>query len=65
MTPRPAVGHLAMLCFSVLVAGSFALGVLAANDIAPMALNAVRFWIASGDHRRVGRAARRVAKAGV
>ncbi|MFT6118286.1 MAG: drug/metabolite transporter (DMT)-like permease [Yoonia sp.] len=36
-----------MLLFSVLVAGSFALGVLAANDIAPMALNAVRFWIAA------------------
>jgi drug/metabolite transporter (DMT)-like permease len=41
------MGHLAMLLFSVLVAGSFALGVLAANDISPMALNAVRFWIAA------------------
>lgn len=47
MTPQARSGHLAMLCFSVLVAGSFALGVLAANDITPLALNAVRFWIAS------------------
>jgi drug/metabolite transporter (DMT)-like permease len=39
-------GHLAMLLFSMLVAGSFALGALAANDISPMALNAIRFWIA-------------------
>ena len=40
-------GHLAMFLFSVLVAGSFSLGALAANDIAPGALNAVRFAIAS------------------
>lgn len=40
-------GHLAMLAFSMLVAGSFALGSLAANDIAPTALNAARFWIAT------------------
>lgn len=39
-------GHLAMLLFSLLVAGSFALGAMAANDIAPLALNTVRFWIA-------------------
>lgn len=45
MSPAKA-GHLAMLLFSMLVAGSFALGALAANDITPMALNAVRFWIA-------------------
>jgi drug/metabolite transporter (DMT)-like permease len=37
-----------MLLFSVLVAGSFALGVLVANEISPMALSAVRFWIAAG-----------------
>ena len=36
-----------MLLFSALVAGSFALGVLAANEISPAALNAVRFWIAT------------------
>ncbi|MBI1417593.1 MAG: EamA family transporter [Limimaricola sp.] len=46
---RPHVaGHLAMLTFSALIAGSFALGSLAANDLAPAALNAVRFWIAAG-----------------
>lgn len=39
--------HGAMLLFSILVAGSFSLGVLIANDIAPMALNAVRFGIAA------------------
>lgn len=44
---QPAqAGHLAMLLFSMLVAGSFALGAMAANDIAPLALNAARFWIA-------------------
>ena len=45
MQPARA-GHLAMLLFSMLVAGSFALGALAANEISPLALNAVRFWIA-------------------
>ena len=39
-------GHLAMLCFSMLVAGSFSLGAMAANEITPGALNAVRFAIA-------------------
>ncbi|MEP2717566.1 DMT family transporter [Pseudophaeobacter sp.] len=39
--------HGAMLLFSILVAGSFSLGVLIANDIAPMALNAARFVIAA------------------
>ncbi len=39
-------GHLAMLLFSALVAGSFSLGSLIANDISPAALNAVRFLIA-------------------
>lgn len=43
----PRAGHLAMLLFSLLVAGSFALGALAANEISPSALNAVRFWIAT------------------
>ncbi|PJI85242.1 EamA-like transporter family protein [Yoonia maricola] len=43
----PRAGHLAMLLFSLLVAGSFALGSLAANEMAPSALNAVRFWIAT------------------
>jgi drug/metabolite transporter (DMT)-like permease len=46
MSPA-AQGHLAMLSFSALVAGSFSLGSLAANEIEPAALNAVRFLIAS------------------
>lgn len=40
-------GHLAMLAFSALVAGSFSLGSMAAPFIAPEALNAVRFVIAA------------------
>ncbi len=40
-------GHLAMLLFSAVVAGSFSLGAQVANDIAPLALNAVRFWMAA------------------
>ncbi len=36
-----------MLAFSALVAGSFALGAMAANELAPTALNAVRFWVAA------------------
>ncbi|MEP2781498.1 MAG: DMT family transporter [Pseudoruegeria sp.] len=39
-------GHAAMLLFSALVAGSFSLGSMAANEIAPAALNAARFLIA-------------------
>lgn len=42
-----ARGHLAMLAFSALVAGSFSLGGLVANDLDPTALNAVRFLLAS------------------
>lgn len=45
MTPQTQ-GHVAMLVFSALVAGSFSLGGMVANDIAPLALNAVRFVIA-------------------
>jgi drug/metabolite transporter (DMT)-like permease len=40
-------GHLAMLAFSALVAGSFSLGGQVANDIAPAALNAVRFVLSA------------------
>ncbi|WP_415405294.1 DMT family transporter [Tateyamaria sp. SN3-11] len=36
-----------MLCFSALVAGSFSLGSMAANEITPAALNAARFGIAA------------------
>lgn len=39
-------GHLAMLTFSALVAGSFSLGTRVANDVPPAALNAVRFVLA-------------------
>ncbi len=41
-------GHLAMLAFSALVAGSFSLGSLAAPLIDPAALSAVRFFLAGG-----------------
>ncbi|CUH68119.1 carboxylate/amino acid/amine transporter [Thalassovita gelatinovora] len=44
---QAARGHLAMLVFSALVAGSFSLGVMAANHIAPTALTAARFAIAA------------------
>lgn len=40
-------GHLAMLLFSALVAGSFSLGSMSANAVEPAALNAVRFLIAA------------------
>ncbi|WP_268894589.1 DMT family transporter [Paragemmobacter ruber] len=42
----PARGHLAMLTFSALVAGSFSLGALAAPLIDPLALSALRFLLA-------------------
>jgi drug/metabolite transporter (DMT)-like permease len=43
---EPRKGHLAMLLFSALVAGSFSFGSLIANKIDPVALTAVRFVIA-------------------
>ena len=46
LSPR-VQGHLAMLTFSALVAGSFSLGTQVANEIAPAALNAARFAIAA------------------
>ncbi|UYV37687.1 DMT family transporter [Rhodobacteraceae bacterium D3-12] len=46
MTPSQS-GHLAMLAFSALVAGSFSLGAMAAPHIAPAALNAPRFLLAA------------------
>ncbi len=46
MTPQ-ARGHLAMVAFSVLVAGSFSLGSIVANQIAPMAITAARFLLAA------------------
>ena len=39
-------GHLAMLCFSALVAGSFSLAAMASKFIAPAALTVVRFALA-------------------
>ncbi len=47
LKPAELQGHLAMLLTSALVAGSFSLGGQVANDIAPMALNAVRFGLAT------------------
>ena len=46
MSPR-AAGHLAMLAFSALVAGSFSLGARSANDIDPAAFTALRFALAA------------------
>ena len=46
MSPAPR-GHIAMLAFSGLVAGSFPLGAAAAAHVSPLALNAVRFALAS------------------
>ena len=46
-TGASRAGHLAMLAFSALVAGSFSLGGQVAAEIAPTALNAVRFVIAA------------------
>lgn len=43
---QAARGHLAMLCFSALVAGSFSLGSLAAPFVDPTALSALRFALA-------------------
>lgn len=43
---EPQRGHVAMLAFSALVAGSFSLGSMAAPFISPMALTSVRFLLA-------------------
>lgn len=45
---EPLKGHLAMLIFSIMVAGSFSFGVRAANLIDPGAITAARFAIAAG-----------------
>lgn len=55
-------GHAAMLGFSALIAGSFSLGGLAANEIAPAALNAVRFLIAAGLTLGIAAASHRLAR---
>lgn len=41
---QAARGHIAMLIFSALVAGSFSLGVMAAPHISPIAMNVPRFF---------------------
>ncbi|WP_114964588.1 DMT family transporter [Alkalilacustris brevis] len=46
LTPA-AQGHLAMLSFSAFVAGSYSLGALVANEIAPPAINAFRYLVAT------------------
>lgn len=40
---QKALGHLAMLAFAALVAGSFSVGALAAPHVGPSAINAARF----------------------
>ena len=40
-------GHLAMMLFAAITAGSFSIGGIIANDIAPTVLNAVRFVLAA------------------
>lgn len=47
LSPEQWRGHVAMLCFSALVAGSFSLGSIVANEIAPPAITAVRFVLAT------------------
>lgn len=47
MSPAQLRGHLAMLAFSALIAGSFSLGALAAPLVSPLALTAVRFVLAA------------------
>jgi len=41
------LGHLAMLLFAALIAGSFSIGDLAVPHIAPAALNSLRFFLAA------------------
>ena len=47
LTSDEVRGHLAMLAFSALVAGSFSLGAIVANDIDPQAITAARFAFAT------------------
>ena len=44
---REGQGHLAMLLFSALVAGSFSLGARIADLVDPVAFTALRFWVAA------------------
>ena len=47
LSPDETRGHFAMLGFSALVAGSFSLGTIVANDIDPQAITAARFVLAT------------------
>jgi drug/metabolite transporter (DMT)-like permease len=47
LTSDEVRGHFAMLGFSALVAGSFSLGAIVANDIAPQAITTARFVLAT------------------
>ena len=47
MKNQVVISHIAMLLFSALVAGSFSLGHMIANEITPAALTALRFVIAA------------------
>jgi len=47
LTSDEVRGHVAMLGFSALVAGSFSLGAIVANDIAPQAITTARFILAT------------------
>ncbi|MDC0604451.1 TetR family transcriptional regulator C-terminal domain-containing protein, partial [Amylibacter sp.] len=38
-------GHLAMLCFSAFIAGSFALGSMISNNLSPLIVTVIRFMI--------------------
>ena len=44
---REGEGHVAMLLFSALVAGSFSLGARVADVVDPVAFTALRFWVAA------------------
>jgi len=45
---QKVLGHLALVVFAILIAGSFSLGSIAAPYMEPAALNAVRFLIGAG-----------------
>ena len=49
---QAARGHLAMLAFSALVAGSFSLGAMAARFVSPSALTVARFALAGSGGQR-------------
>ena len=42
---REGAGHVAMMCFAALVAGSFALGALIADQVSPLVVTSIRFGL--------------------